>query len=606
VSDPRDLELLRRFEPILRFTEGELFFPSPTDGYVERCDLLAGTSARDRRVLIPEGKLSLEALAAAGDAAPDEVQFLRFVQHPLNPIELARWRQRPGRPSFHAPGRLARVGLPARLLDAGLVLSLLVRGRVPGGTAAAAQIKYEAMRAVDPRVSYHGRVVRQDGWVVLQYLFFYAMNDWRSTFSGANDHEADWEQAFVICEEQVDGSIDPVWFAAAAHDEKGADLRRRWDDPRLERQGDHVVVYPGAGSHATYMERGEYIMRLPLPGERLADGLLGWFRTFWRDTLNQPDPGDLFASLKRAVSVPFVDYARGDGLTVGPGQQVEWSPVLVSDEDGWVHRYRGLWGLDTRDRMAGERAPAGPKYTRTGAIRQSWNDPLSFTGLSAVPTPSRMRELVVARIEHLRGEESTTRTEADDLATTLPALQVEVAAIDGVSGLEALHARRSAELHEGEAKLATLRTASGELHAAVTASEGWLERWDSGWRGDPRGHLSHAAIPEPPDTTRRRVFAETWAALSVGVLVIALAVILWFHLLPWGGALALLILGYLAIESFAQRRFELLLLRVTVLLAAVSTLLLAWAWGRELVLGGLAVLGVLILLDNVRELFNRS
>ena len=598
--------ILRRFEPILRFTRGELFFPSPTSGYVERCDLLAGTSTRDRRVLVPEGELTLERLADAGDAAPGEVQFLRFVQEPLNPIELARWRQRTDRPTFHAPGRLARVGLPARLLDAGLVLSLLVRGRVPGGTAAAASIKYEEMRAADARVSYHGRVIRQAGWVVLQYLFFYPMNDWRSTFSGANDHEADWEQAFVICEELPDGDVHPVWFAAAAHDEQGADLRRRWDDPRLERDGDHVIVYPGAGSHASYMERGEYIMRLPLPGERLGDGILAWIRTFWRDTLNQPDPGDLFAALKRAVSVPFVDYARGDGFTVGPGQQVEWSPIVISDDDGWVHRYRGLWGLDTRDRMAGERAPAGPKYTRTGAIRQAWNDPLSFVGLAAVPTPSRLRTLVAERITSLRAEEATTRAEADALTNSLPSLQVEVAAVRGVSGLEALYARRAAELAEGEGKVASLRTTTGEVHAAVTAAVDWLARWDEGWRGDPRGHLSHAATPEPPDTTRRRVFAETWAALSVGGLVIALAAILWFHLLPWGGALVLLIVGYLAIESFAQRRVELLLLRVTVLLSAVSAVLLASAWARELVLGGLAALGILILLDNVRELFSRS
>ena len=59
------------------------------------------------------------------------------------------------------------------------------------------------------------------------------MNDWRSTFDGANDHEADWEQAFVILEELPDGDVEPVWFAAAAHDEQGADLRRRWDDPKL-------------------------------------------------------------------------------------------------------------------------------------------------------------------------------------------------------------------------------------------------------------------------------------------------------------------------------------------------------------------------------------
>ena len=95
--------------------------------------------------------------------------------------------------TFPAPGRLARVGLPARLVDAGLVTSLLLRGGVPGGTAAAA----EAVRGLGERPArlYHGRVIATGGWVVLHYLFFYAMNDWRSTFDGANDHEADWEQA---------------------------------------------------------------------------------------------------------------------------------------------------------------------------------------------------------------------------------------------------------------------------------------------------------------------------------------------------------------------------------------------------------------------------
>jgi len=80
-------------------------------------------------------------------------------------------------------------------------------------------------------------VVRQAGWTVCHYLFFYAMNDWRSTFAGANDHEADWEQCFVFLEEADDGSATPVWFARAAHDEVGADLRRRWDDPLLVREG---------------------------------------------------------------------------------------------------------------------------------------------------------------------------------------------------------------------------------------------------------------------------------------------------------------------------------------------------------------------------------
>src|SRR5215203_3769374 len=132
-----------------------------------------------------------------------------------------------------------------------------------------------------------------------------------------------------VLEQFEDGTMQPAWFCAAAHDEKGDDLRRRWDDPRLETIDDHPVVYPGAGSHATYLERGEYIMLLPFPGERNIRGPLDLTRRLWRDTLGQPDPGDLAARARRAFSVPFVDYARGDGLVVGPGGDVEWDPILI-------------------------------------------------------------------------------------------------------------------------------------------------------------------------------------------------------------------------------------------------------------------------------------
>ena len=597
-----DEALLRRFEPVLKFTHGELFFPTPAERYLEACDLLGGTSLHDWQVLVPSGELDEARLVELGDAPPGEVRFLRFVQEPLNPIELARFNGRPGRPTFEAPGRLARVGLLARILDAALVASLLVRGKVPGGTAAAASIKYEELRGKDPRVSYHGRVVRRAGWIVLQYLFFYPMNDWRSTFDGANDHEADWEQAFVILEELPGGEVEPTWFAAAAHDEQGADLRRRWDDPRLEMQGEHVVVYPGAGSHATYMERGEYIMRLPLPGEQVLHGVLDFVRRTWRDTLNQPDPGDLAEALKRLVSVPFVDYARGDGVTVGPGQEVEWTPIVISDAVPWVDGYRGLWGLDTGDRLAGERAPAGPKYTREGTVRQAWNDPIGFVGLSGSPTPAEARGAMVERIAELEAERAMVEAEAETLARDLPKLGIEVRALQQETGAAVYRQRRIAELRAGEAKLAALRASSAELKASITAGNDFLRRYDAGSRGDPRGHLLHAAAPEPPDLTKRRVFAETWAALSVGVLVISLAVILWFRILPIAPTLLLLVIGYLAIESFAQRRVESLLLRITVALAVISAILLGYNFLRELVLLGLGALGLFILLDNAGEL----
>jgi hypothetical protein len=78
------------------------------------------------------------------------------------------------------------------------------------------------------------RAVRDAGYLVLQYWFFYAMNDWRSTFSGVNDHEADWEQIILFLTEPDDGGDpDLAWVAFSAHDEVGDDLRRRIDDPDL-------------------------------------------------------------------------------------------------------------------------------------------------------------------------------------------------------------------------------------------------------------------------------------------------------------------------------------------------------------------------------------
>jgi hypothetical protein len=184
VDPERDLALLRRFEPIVKYTQGELFFPMSAVPYIAQCELWAGASEREQELLVPLGELTAETLPSHAGDSPGKRQYLRFVQDPLSGADLARWRRRSGRPRFVAPSRLARVGILARLIDAGFDLSLLVRGKVPGGTMAAADVKYMEIRTADPRFVYHGRVVRQAGWTVCHYMFFYAANDWRSTFSG--------------------------------------------------------------------------------------------------------------------------------------------------------------------------------------------------------------------------------------------------------------------------------------------------------------------------------------------------------------------------------------------------------------------------------------
>jgi hypothetical protein len=598
-----DLELLRAFEPVVLYTNGELFFPSAVDGYLAECDLLVGPSERERRVLVPRGSLTAASLATF-IAPPGESLYLRLVQQPLGGLELRRWLNRPERVRFSAPGRLARVGLLARLMDAGFTVSLLLRGSVPGGTAAAAHIKYSRARQADPRYVYHGRVVRQNGWTVLHYLYFYFMNDYRSTFHGVNDHEADWEQVFIYLEETPTGPV-PVWVAAAAHDYTGDELRRRWDDPDLVKLDDHVVLHAGAGSHASYFERGEYLTQVPIPALRGLASFLDVVREFWRDTLRQPDPGDLRAALSSALSVPFVDYARGDGLAIGPQQSAGWNPVLIDDTTDWVDGYRGLFGLDTYDRFAGERAPAGPKYARSGTVRQSWNDPLGFAGLDKMAPPSRQPAAIEGRIAALEAETAEIDAQVGRLTSELPGLTLEVQALSASGSTSAVHLERAGELAAGEKTLSGLRAKRAGLADSIESLRRELAGIRAGERGDPTGHLRHPHRPVPPEETRYNLVIEFWSAVSVGILLLLVAGLTFFRLVPWWGALLIAVVGYILVESALRRRLTTVLLRVVLVLAVIAAFILVFDFRLELILFALAGLALLVVADNVREVRGR-
>ncbi len=598
--DPDDLALLRTYEPVLRYNRGELFYPMAVEPYLAECDVLAGTGEKDRRVVVPHGEVTPERLAAA-EAGPGESLYLRFVQQPFGRLELARWRLRPNRETLRTPGRLARVGLFARLVDAGFTASLLLRGTVPGGTAAAAAVKYEAIRAADPRFVYHARVLRKDGWIVLHYVFFYAMNDYRSTFAGANDHEADWEQLFVFLDDAPGGPV-PAWVACAAHDYTGDDLRRRWDDPALDKQGTHPVINPGGGSHAAYFERGDYLTAAPIPGIARLRGPLALLRRFWRDTLRQPDPGDLAAKLEGAFNVGFIDYARGNGLALGPGGDGEWTPVAIDDSVAWVDGYRGLFGLDTYDRFAGERAPAGPKYNRNGTVRQTWHDPLGWAGLDKVAPPSRAPAVLEARIAALEAEATSLEAEIEAAGEELRAHELEVRALGDEPALAGLRARETARLAEAEAVQSSRRRRLVDLGETARAARAELARIAAGDWGDPRGHLRHEHRPIPPEEGRYGRLVELWSAVSVGLLLLATVLLVYFGIISPLGTIVLVAAAYAFVEAAFRRRLTILLLRVTLLLAGIAAIVLAVAYATEILVVALVGLATIILVDNVREL----
>jgi hypothetical protein len=616
-----DLALLRTYEPVVRYTKGECFFPCAVDGYVAGAGLWSRDAGGRMREVVPPGQLTPESLAEYEDAPAGTSLSLRFVQAPLSPLQLQARRGQAARRAVRAPGRLARVPLPARIGDALFDLSLLVRGRVPGGVAAAADAQYQDLLQRDPRLLYYGRVLRRGGWTVLHYLYFYTMNNWRSGFFGVNDHEADWEQAFVYLAPDGAGGaggLAPRWVAYASHDFRGDDLRRRWDDPILRKEGTHPVIFAGAGSHASYFEPGEYLMGFEPRFLRPVTVIQRRLRELWVQRLGQgrspdqaPAPGDVSTEAPGGpgdaalVSIPFVDYARGDGVAVGPGQEQEWEVRLISDADPWVDGYRGLWGLDTRDPLGGERAPAGPKYNRDGSVRQAWSDPVGWAGLEKVTPFGERPAALEARLRALDAELADLNEKIDRQRAATRALGLDTEALQANGYLGSLHRVRAAELAAAEGQLLALQAQRVQAAEVRRADAAYLARLRRGEPGDPRAHIRHAHHPEPP-LPPSHLLVELWGAVS-GALLLLLFVgaIVVASPSQWPLIVVALIAGFGAVEAATRGRLGDFLLGTVVVLAVVTGAVLVWEFWRLLLLALLVVVVVVMVRDNMREIFWR-
>ncbi|HEX6383664.1 MAG TPA: hypothetical protein VF177_03240 [Anaerolineae bacterium] len=604
-----DRALLRRFEPIIRYTRGEQFFPMDVERYVRACSLWVHRPNQLPLLLVPRGELTLSRLAEPRAHGFGAVYYLHFIE-PLHLPELAAYHLQEGRTRdpenvFQAGrGRLVRVGYTSRLVDALFSLSLLARGRVPGDMAAAAALAYRRMMAEDERYCYYGRVVRQEGWVALQYWYFYPFNNWRSGFSGANDHEADWEMVTVYLYESDNGQLCPEWVAYASHDFEGDDLRRRWDDSELQKIGEHPVIYVGAGSHASYFRPGEYLTELELPFFSPLVRFVDRLQQFWQRNLwlwGQPDGAS--RSDVSIFRVPFVDYARGDGLSIGPGQAKTWDePALLNPPPAWVSQYRGLWGWHANDPFSGEDAPAGPMYRREGTVRRSWYAPLGWAGLDKVPPPDERLAQIQAQLAALEREQSRLAAEIDEKSQVLRGLGVEKVAIQGQPHLKPLRDELERRVAVVSGELDHLRAQQTEKDALAQALTHYAGRIEAGERGPARSHIRRAHHPVSDVQLRLGRFAEGWAAVSTGLMVIGFVLVALF-------AREFLLLGLIAlvslvviVEASFRHRLTRLIANVTIALAIVAALVLLFEFFWEIVVFVVLVAGGYIIWENIGEL----
>jgi hypothetical protein len=596
-----DLDLLRRYEPVIRYTHGEQFFPTDVERYVRACSLWAHSPNGRDELLVRQDYLNIQELVEPRAAAFGTVHYLRFIE-PLSLSESAEVIASQVRlrtilkNNFHpGVGRLARGGLLPRVLDALFSISFLMRGRVPAAVAAAAEVDYFHMRArLDNKFVYYGRVVREKDWTVLQYWYFYCFNSWRSGFGGVNDHESDWEMVSVYLYEDG-GQLIPEWVAYASHDFHGDDLRRRWDDPtELDLVDGHPVVYSGAGSHASYFRPGEYQSEANLDLPAWLDSLRSFWNKFWTGALGQ-EPVDPFR-------IPFVDYARGDGVAIGAGHDKSWATVQIDESTPWVSQYRGLWGFFARDPISGENAPAGPMYNRDGTPRSSWYDPLGFAGLDKVPTPRELVPLLEKNSAEVSDRQSELETVIPEKAEQVQELGARLRSLEKQPHLAREYGNLQKRIITLTDEVHVLRRECSENAAILESMNRRLENLKQGIPDDPHGHIHYLAAPVRATQMRFGRVAQAWAAISLSALLFAIVALLLVapRFLPAG--LVMITLLFIVIESFLRGAFIHTVGEVTVLLAVIASIILFlhfWFW---ILIAALLGLATFLLFQRVREL----
>jgi len=105
-----------------------------------------------------------------------------------------------------------------------------------------------------PAITY-AHLARQSGksGLVVQYWFFYYFNQFNDV------HEGDWEGMQIAFDADTPREAlarGPYEIALFQH---GGGEKGGWDDGKVQKEGTHPVVYPAAGSHATFFDDAVYV-----------------------------------------------------------------------------------------------------------------------------------------------------------------------------------------------------------------------------------------------------------------------------------------------------------------------------------------------------------
>jgi hypothetical protein len=264
----------------------------------------------------------------------------------------------------------------------------------------------------------------------------------------------------------------------------------------------------------------------------------------------------------------------------------------------------GCGGLDTWDPIGGERAPSGPKYNRDGSVRLSWRDPLAWAGLDKVLPPRESAAAMAELLADFQTQQDQLAGEIDASRTELRKLALEVDALRATEYLSDVLRQREADLVQAEKQLHTLSERANSLQESQEAGSEHQARLQAGDFGPPRAHISHANKPQPPAASLSR-FAYLWAAASGGLLLLLVAALIYMRPLYWPVWLAGIAVLFGALDAAVRGKLASYLIRLTVVLALVTSGLLLFRFWLPVVILGFAAIAIIMIRDNVREILGR-
>ncbi|MBI4136796.1 right-handed parallel beta-helix repeat-containing protein [Candidatus Roizmanbacteria bacterium] len=187
-------------------------------------------------------------------------------------------------------------------------------------------------------------------FIVLQYWYFYAFNDWQE-HGGFNNHEGDWETVMVFLDKATE---EPRFIAYSAHLNDGDpslsvtqfdSVRRVWDSNEIEKDGERVMSYVALGSHANYPSNG-------VNGEHIVP----------------------------VIQLNYLDLTSFNGEIIHSNSWNGKNPIAL-DFPNWILGYEGKWGADTT--AIGSDAPQGPNFISPlgGGGVSRFNEPIKWAGI---------------------------------------------------------------------------------------------------------------------------------------------------------------------------------------------------------------------------------